>query len=438
MKAIQRNALLTVSHLAVLAAGYAFHRGAGANSPEMIAVSALPPPVEMPKPGPVRPLSGYLSPGEGPWSAGDLRRAWHALKGSALPPDELAILRDKLRREWLVKDLRAALMVWSDEETLDASDVGTKIQGHLKGHEEEMLDWILAGDFGLDGRAVLDCWAARVGEKDRGLVLRSLGKIPVEFREQVIQSTFRWSMTVEEIDACVEELAKLTDDGVKTACWNAMLRGIAFNAINNGGPDRIHELIARQEIPGQARQAGLGLLAERIARSSQPAKAMEDFHKLSDDDQLVIAPQLLAEAKGNALASGSAVPNVLEMLCELENWELLAEEGPAAIDTFLERRKQSGGELSRWALKLPAREETAEIFRRAVSERFREDLEEGATWVASLPEGWHREQAFAQLAISADRDHRNAAMRDQALAGIADPALQQEMREWRAAKAVAK
>lgn len=395
-------------------------------------------PIEARKEEPAKPLSGHLSPGEGPWSANDLRKAWYALRDSSLPPDELVILRDKLRQEWLAKDLRAALMAWSDEETLNSSDIGNKIQALLKGHEEEMLDWILAGDFGLDGRAVLDCWASRVGEKNRAVFLRSLGKIPVEFREEVLQSAFRWSMKVEEIDASVEELGKLPDGELKTSAWKAMLRSVAYNSIYNGGPDRIHELIVRQEIPTEARLAGMGFLADRVVQSSQPAKAFEDFHRLSEEDQLVIAPQLLAQAKDSAMASGSAVPNVLGMLCESENWDLLINDGPGAIDAVLEKRKQSPGELSRWALKLPARGETSEVFRRAVSGRFREDPEDGAEWVESLPEGWHRDQAFAQLAMTADQDHKNAALRDRALAGIADPALQEEMQAWREARAVGK
>lgn len=436
MKATKRNVLLAISHLAVLVAGYAVHRGSQTGAPEAADV-APPPAIEVRKPEPVNLSPGYLSPGEAPWSASDLRKAWHALRDSSVPPEELVILRDKLRREWLAKDMRAALMAWSDEETLKGYEIGNQIQSLLQGHEEEMVDWILAGDFGLDGRAVLECWTDKVGGKDRGLMFRSLGKIPEEFREGILQGALGSSMKAEEMDACVSEFSKLPDGEIKTSAWKTMFRGVVFNAIHNGAPDRIHELIAREDVPEEARLAGLGFLADRISQSTQPAKALEDFRKLSEEDQATIAPQLLQQARSGGIASASAVPNALTMLCESGNWELVANEGPGAIDQLLEKRKENAGEVSRWALQLPAREETSDTFRHAIAGRFRENLDEGAAWVRSLPEGWHREQALAQLVKSAD-GRKNAAVRDQVLSEITDPAIQEEMQEWRRTQAVAK
>lgn len=437
MRATQRNILLAVSHLIVLAAGYAIHRGSRSPALEVSAPAPSVPTV-MKKAEPVKPLPLGSLPGEGPWSANDLRKAWHALKDSSLPPEELVILRGKLRREWLAKDLRSALMTWADEETLNASDIGNEIQSLLQGHEEEMVDWILAGDFGLDGHAVLECWADKVGGKDRGVMLRSMGKIPGEYREEILRLAFRWPMKAEEMDACVQEFAKLPDGEVKTSAWKAMLRGVVSSSIYNNGPDRIHELISRGDIPEEARHAGLGFLAGRIVQTPQPAKALEDFRKLSKDDQSAMAPQLLEMARSSPMASETAVPNALTMFCESENWEIFMKDGPGAIGELLDKRKQNAGEVSRWALQLPAREETSGTFRRAVAGRFLENLGEGAAWARSLPEGWHREQALAQLAVSADQQHKNAAVRDEALAEITDPAIQEEMREWRQSEAVAK
>jgi len=377
-------------------------------------------------------------PGEGPWTASDLRKAWRALADSSLPPEELVLLRDKLRREWLARDLRSALIAWSDEGTLDDTDLLNTIREQLDGHEEELLDWIVAGDFGLDGREVLRFWADRVGRAKPEVMFRSIGKVPLEYREGILQTAFRWPMKEAEIDACVKEFAKLPDEALKASSWKAMLRGVLYNAAFNGGPDCFHELLSRDEVPDEAHRAALGFLAENISQSQQPTKSLEDFRKLSDEDKAAIGPELLEQAKKYGSAYSSNVTNALTMLAESGQWELIASKGPETLDRVFKSGNPNAEVISRWALALPGRDEVAETYRRAVAGRFRENLAGSTEWVRSLPEGWHREQALAQLAMTADLHHKNAPVRDEILAEIADPALQEKMREWRRTKAVAK
>ena len=433
---MKRRLVLAFSHLAVLAGGYGIHRVMA--PPEPVVIAAAPAPAPAPIPA-VRPQLGVgSSPGESPWTAGELRKAWHALAGAKLPPAELAILRDKMRREWLAKDLRSALLTWADEETLDETELSNTIREQLKGHEEELLDWILAGDFGLDGCKLLGFWARAVGASHPDLLLAGIAKVPREYQEPMIDIALRSELDDPGIDERISKISALPEEHLRVFAWKAMLKGVLNNAEYNSGPDRFHDLLSRPDVPAEARGAALVMLAEKIAQSQQPARSLEAFRALSDEDKGAIGPALLDQAKRYGFAYDSNVPNVLSMLAESGQWELISGRGAETVDVFYKSGKPNPEAMSRWALQLPGREETAGTFRSAVAGRFREDPAAGMAWILTLAEGWHREQALAQFAMTADAHHHNAAMRDEALRQIADPGLQEEIREWRRKEAKAK
>lgn len=203
--------------------------------------------------------------------------------------------------------------------------------------------------------------------------------------------------------------------------WQAVLKGMA-----NRGEDRFHEILDRDDLPADVRPAALVSFAEGIARSPEPAKALEQFRKLSPADQSAIGPALLDQAKAHSFACPSAVTNALTMLVESGQGKLLEAKGAEAIEHFFKSSKPNPEAVARWALQLPASTETAATFRAAISPRFRQDLLQGAEWARSLPAGWHRDQALAQLAITAGA----SATRDAAMAEITDPAIQAELRRW--------
>lgn len=337
--------------------------------------------------------------GEPSWSSNQYRQAWKALKGAGIPVAELATLRQKILREWASKDLRSALIFWSDAETLRSSEVSNSIQKSFDGHEEEMLDWINAGDFGLDGTPLLFALTSRINDKNPSLMLKLLPKVPGDFQAAILQDLFG-SQTYPgpagaSMDDRIAGIATLPDARLRSLAWEAVFKNMA-----NHGEDRFHELLAREDIPADAHRGALEFFAEALAREQLPAKAMERFRKLTPANQGEMGPSLLAQAEKFSFAFPLAVTNAITMLAESDQWQLIAGKGPEAIDQFLKSSKPNTEALSRWALQLPARDETADTFKRAVAARFREDLAGGTEWARSLPEGWHRQQALAQLATS--------------------------------------
>lgn len=423
-----RTALLAVSHVALAAAGFALHR---ADTPASSA--ATPPPVEK---SPASRLSSATPeapttniPGDSPWSATDCRTAWHALKGSQLPPDEIAILRLRIMDEWLKKDLHSALIAWTDEETL-GPNLRYHLDGAIAGHEKELLEWILAGDFGLDSKILLDQWA-QFASKDPDILLATLPRLPEERQEELIPKLFPTGLNREQLDARIARIAEIPDEALRVKAWIRMLQGVRDDARLNGREDRVAELLVREDVPPEARRAAAESYAIRLADEREPPKALEAFRKLSPEDQRTVGPKLLEQAGSYSSFHASAVTNALTMLVESNQWEVIESQGPPALDDFFKTCSPNAEAVSRWAMQLPARDEAASIFRHAVAGRFRDDLNAGAEWAHSLDEGWYRDQALAQLAIAAAGNIR---LCDQAIGEIQDPDIRQEMETWQASR----
>jgi hypothetical protein len=436
---MQRLPLLIATHALVLGAGYGWHRAT--------AVPDLPPastPTSPARPA-ARPTvreAGSVSdqPGESPWSASECRKAWQALKYAGLSPTELAMLRSKILAEWAAKDLRSALIAWSGLGRPKPGGLwvagGAITSGPLidrgfsfKGHEEELLDWINAGDFGLDSGQLLGILIGRSMRPE--LMQKLLPKVPPELQLETMRKVFWTYQNSPEPDRTtmnlrIAEIAKLPDERLRLLAWQAALTGMASR-----GGEPFFENLDRPDLPPEARRAALERYAGFLAHSQSAAEAATGYNKLMPEDQASIAPALLAEAETlqSIGARVSAVTDALTLLVGSGQWELLATKGPAAVDMALKSPSPNPSALSRWALQLPAREETAETFRHAVDAKFRSDLAGSVAWARSLPVGWHREQALAQLAITAGTFHHDAATRDAVLAEVTDPAILTEVRE---------
>jgi hypothetical protein len=419
-------ALLVISHAVLAAAGFAVHR---ANSSSALPAIPVPADKESPSSLPSSPASAGLpkgTPANSTWTASECRKAWRALKGSQLPAGEIVFLRRGIMDAWLKADLHSALIVWSDEETIGPS-IFYNLDGAIPGHKAEMREWILAGEFGMDGKVLLDRWI-EVASKDPDALLAALPKIPAEYRDKVITGLFSLGLKNEELDAKIAKIAEIPDEALQAKAWVRAIEMVRDNARFNGREDRVAELLVRPDIPPEARRAAAESYAVRLADEREPPKALEAFRRLAPEDQLAVGPKLLEHAGSYSAFYASAVTNALTMLVESNQWELIEAKGPQALDDFFANQKPDAEAVSRWALQLPPRDETAAIFRHAVAGRFRDDLNAGAEWARSLDDGWQRDQALAQLAIAAEGNTR---LRDESIGDIQDPDIRQEMETWR-------
>lgn len=429
---MKRIILLTLSHLVLLGAGYGLHRVMKEPTREAIAARKPAPPVAEAKPSPLAPLPADMKPGDSPWSAADFRKAWRALGTLEIPPAELEILRKELLKEWAAKDLRSALIAVTDEKTLIEGVPQEFASIRLADQSEELLGWIMAGDFGLDGREVLRLWGAWGMLKNPELPLQLIGRVPPALQQAFLQEVFGTPAGPGRI----EMIAKLPDERLKALAWQSLLEGAMENARQKIGPDRTHELLAMDGIPKEAREKALGKYVDFLMGTAAVGESANNFRRLSAEDQQLIGPRLLQEAERRSF-NAETLSSTLSLLVESGQWDLISSKGPAAVDKVFDYDGADIKAMARWAQQLPARDEAKETYRHAVAASFRADLDGSRAWALSLPEGWHRDQALAQLAKTAD-GRKNAAVRDEVLAEITDPATREELEQWRKSGAVAK
>ena len=174
---MNRASILAISHLLALGLGYGAHlawSGFDRQAPTEPSAAAKPESATATISTPVRPPAAA---GSAQWSAMDCRQAWRALQHSDLPPRELMALRDQLIRHWASRDLHAALIAWSDANSLE-HDLSNRFGEFIVGHEEEMLEWIKSGDFGADGPVLLRRLLSETKDRNPDLLQKLRPKLP--------------------------------------------------------------------------------------------------------------------------------------------------------------------------------------------------------------------------------------------------------------------
>lgn len=431
---MKRIIFLIVSHLVFLGAGLGLH-WMMKEEPRKAVAEPKPEAHQVEPKAALATLPAEMKAGDSPWSAADLRKAWRALGTLKIPPGEMEILRKELFKEWAAKDLRSALMALTDEKTLTGGELQELDPMRMIEQSDDLFDWIMAGDFGLDGRDMLRLWGAwgMVRNPERGIEL--MDRVPPALQETFFQQVFG-GVGGSSIETRVGMIAKLSDERQRTLAWRSLLEGAMENARQRMGPDRTHELLAMEGIPKEARERALGKYVETLMGTAAVGESASNFRRLSAEDQRSIGPRLLDEAERRSF-SAETLTSTLSLLMESGQWDLVSDRGPAAVKKVFEYDGADTAAMAQWAQELPPRDEAKETYRLAVSGRFGGDLNGSQDWVLSLPEGWHRDQALAQLAKTAD-GRKNAGARDQAIGAITDPAIQEEMGQWRQKDATAK
>lgn len=389
-----RNAsLLIVTHALLVGGGYLWHRtskspgGLDSGSPARTLparaqgrTSAEAESVSMP----------------GGWSASDYRLAWRELARQKLPPAELAELRNRILEGWAEKDLHSALIAMSDRGRLNGNDLQRLSKSLIVARRHELLDWILAGDFGLDGKELLGFWTSCVAPADPSLLLASLDRIPGDCRDLLLSSWVDATLRSKDaggIPGAAANIEKLPGEADRSEAWTALLGQLSWKK-----EDAFFDMLSRSKLTPEDRGKVLqGLVDSFWVWAGSEAESRKRFARLSPEDQSASGSLLLDTADKAAWASPTQVSASLSMLADSGQWDLLRQRGEESLDKMLKSDRINLEAASRWALTLPEGEATAPLFRKTVAARLAADPVAGAAWVESLPEGWHRTQAETEL-----------------------------------------
>ncbi len=366
-------------------------------------------------------------------TAADFRRAWAAVAAKELPLIERISLQHQLLEHWAEVDLEGALdaamaEAWDNDYNPGFEILGTSghplISAFAKVFADRPLDaWemIQSGRFGAGAAIIRRQWVTAVGTSDPALLASMLGELPPSLQQFAVNQAVREAApNPGTLNAVLDRIAA-HPVGEASDHWLAWIASSLPGEGNPAGlrdqalsaPDGPARAVALAKWAASLRGADDGTFAGEVSRI--PANAKEDA----------------ARAMMHALRPDSkSLLGAFDFAMEAGQWQLVAAEAPELLRHA--PNSTDPARLADWAMDLPERPETVEIFHRAVDRYIGEDLARAREWIAGMDAAdWHRDRALAEFSQQALRRHQDPESSRWALDLIGDPALKATAEGWR-------
>ena len=367
--------------------------------------------------------------------AADYQAAWDAIAAKKWSKGERMEYQKRLLKEWAATDLEGALKA-AFSETWNRGNVrmvgeSFAIQSAFTevfvDRSEDVLKLIQDRKPGvLESSLLLEAWSgALLFAKDRNLYFTYLrGMAGDDFTKVLGMASARAKDP--------EFLAKILD-----LLSERESQGIALEGIDRSFSKAVGEQLSKDELMEKLGNAGTALsgfytsiLAARysdISRNASAEAVTAEIASLPEDKRSGFAKALLNTYTGNP----AILQTALDHLVDHEQWQLLDKgETSRAVQTM--RQNADPVSLAEWAVSLPPREETTEMFHRGVEPYIRKSPEDAWSWIQEMEDGYWRDRALAEysqinLHVFNDPDKSAAA-----IGQIRDPAYRETVKGWRA------
>jgi hypothetical protein len=419
------RAILVASHLLLLAAGALFAWQSEARNGLTQPESAGP----KGKPGRA---AGVVHHSAGQWSGSEYARAWKALRGGIYTTKERVRVQRDLLARWAEVDLAAAIEAalgeaWDRDggSELDPAGPLLDVFSHaLAKNPEEGWDLIRGRQFGVGTGMLRRVWMEAVGRSDPLFLAERIADL--SWRDQPL-AVGLCQIAVQSGAGGVTPaklfpiLAALPPDRVSAE------QLIGFTTLPDGplDLDAMKQEIVLQGEDDRMVKVKAHLLGLALA-DSPPAEIAKEI-----DD---LPPAARAEAVWAAFLEADTPYtrlDLVDLLVDEEAWEKLNQ--PETLRRIQEiGRSGSARELADWAVTLPVRQETLELFQRSISAFLAENLEAAGRWLTELPDGVWRDRAYAEFSQAALHVHNNSKASRWALNRIGDKDFKSEAEAWRA------
>lgn len=427
--------LIAASHLVVILAGVLLARQAGdsrpqesVSSPDVRAASEK---SGMSERDPQRRARAFHPSGD--WHGSEYARAWKALPSAKLTTGERIKAQRDLLKRWAEVNLPAAIEAalgeaWDDDDSNDFGDTGPLVAVFSEAfakNPQQAWDIIASKQFGVASGMLRNVWINAVGRKEPLFLAARIGDLSWRDRQNALNAC---QMAVDSPGkAAVNEtifkiLARLPDDVVTTE------QLLSFASPTDGtkmDPAAMKEEILR-----------LGSGDERLAK----VKAMLFGAALSSKSPREIASEIQAMPKeigqevvwaafqGQKTAVG--VLGTMDLLIGQDAWAKV--EQPETIYRLQTiSRKGDAEAVADWAITMPVRKETTELFHRSVETYLRDNMDTARDWITAIPPGVWRDRAFAEYSQQALNGHNDPAASRWALGQIGDPEFRKTATGWR-------
>jgi hypothetical protein len=418
------KAILVASHLLLLAAGGMFAwqstTRSGFFQQETAAKSGKP----------VRPPGTAYRPAK-QWTGSEYARAWKALRSGIYTTKERVRLQRDLLERWAEVDLAAAIEAalgeaWDRDGGSEFDPSGPLLDVFaeaLAKNPQEGWDMIRGRQFGVGTGMLRRVWMEAVGMRDPLFLATRIAEL--SWRDRPLAIEICHSAVQSGAGGVTEaELFKLLSKLPPEMVGAEQL--MEFTSLPAGAVDltTMKQEIVRLGDDDRMAKVKAMLLGKALA--DQPVGAVA-----GEIDEL---PQAVREEVVWAAFKDADTPeNVLglaDLLVDEEAWGKL--EMRETVQQ-LQKIARSGAarEVADWAMTLPVRRETTELFHRSVEIFLAGNLEAAHRWLDALPDGVWRDRAYAEFSQAALNVHNNSRASRWALNRIGDKDFKNEAEDWR-------
>lgn len=418
------KAILVASHLLLLAAGGVFawqsaSRG-GFFQQESAARSGKPA---------RSPLAGYRPSKR--WTGSEYARAWKALRGGIYTTRERVRLQRDLLERWAEVDLAAAIEAALGEAWDSDGGAGFDPYGPLLGVFAEALaanpqagwDLIRGRQFGVGTGMLRRVWMEAVGSSNPLYLASRVGELSWRDRDRAVE-------------ICYEAICR-DQGGLAAAEVFKVLAGFPADMVR---PEQLMEFAEAVDHPGDP--AALKEEILRLGADDRLAKVYAMFlgRALATKTPEEIAGQIVTLPDGvreevvwTAIRETGGTDNLLELVDLLIAEDAWSKVGQREIVEQVQQLARASGAqaVAEWAVGLPVRNETTELFHRCVEIHLSGNPETAAAWIAGIPPGLWRDRAYAEFSQVSLNVHNNPRASSWALTQIADTDLKAEAEGWR-------
>lgn len=378
-----------------------------------------------------------------PRSVREFKAAWESLPDLKLTSKERLAAQRKMLAAWAEVDLRGAMQAvvasdWGQPGGLSGANYDTKgplasaLETAIGKHPGESWDIIRSGELGLGGSMLRHAWYDGVGRADPASLAGVYGEVSWREQETVLG--------ILKVNA--------TSDGEKQAAVLAALRAVPEDQLSAQQilqfmPEQSAEELttAFQETEDFANREG------KVTVLRYGKQAYGGFMRNEPDEETLIklgedVAGLPKEVAGELIygiltdngarvwgAGVKQTTGLVELLIEQEQWDKVGRK--EVSETWKEARGMTPQERAAWAVTLPEREETTELFHRGVDSYIAENMQEAWDWMEDFPAGRWRDRAFSEYSQQALQKHQDYEASRRALDQIADPGFKTTAESWR-------
>ncbi|HEY1123030.1 MAG TPA: hypothetical protein VGE67_15565, partial [Haloferula sp.] len=366
---------------------------------------------------------------------GDFKAAWDAVASKSLTFSERMRLQRDLLEKWAEVDLQGALdaamaEAWDNDYNPGFEMLGTSgnlyIEAFRKAFADRPLDsWALisSGRYGVGTEILRKQWITSVAAIDGPMVLSVIGDMPngTSAKEFAVEEAMRSAATNPDRQAAV--LAKLLELPADEQTERWIQKSSAYLP-TDGDPAALRgEWTA---LPAGTQRTLAIMKWAASLKMADDAALRDEWSHVPVEGRAGAVDALLSSTSYDT----KSLLTILDLTMEAGQWTKLSKEGHEKL--IFNSAGIEPVKLAEWAVKLPEREETVELFHRSVDRYISEDMPRAKEWLEQMEPGdWHRERGLAEYSQQALRSHNDPEASRWALDQISDPALKEKAEGWR-------